>query len=638
MKRKEFIQRSTLGSIAVTLPMTAWLKSCAEKTAREHSAAFKKLTQDLLKDWCDGMIKVQVLNPSDSKVHGMLKCPVCDIVHGRSMDAVYPFFHMAKTTGEQKYLDAGIAAFEWEKNVTLPDGSWSNTLDPKSWNGITIFGAIALAETLHYHGDLLDNERKKKWKERLSRAAEFIYKRFTITFTNINYGATAVYGLNRIGRVLNNQTYIARSKEFAEEVKAYFTQPNHLLYGEIKPTVEKLSEKGLKGIDLGYNVEESLNSLVLYALHENDEDLLDLLTKSLNSHVEFMLPDGGWDNSWGTRQFKWSYWGSRTTDGCQPAFGMMAHKNPALGTAAVRSTELLRRCTAEGLLHGGIHYVSHGIGPCVHHTFAHSKNLAVMLDGWEHLPEINTSTPLPRTIANGIKYFKELDTTLFARGDWRGTITAYDAIYKDGHYRQATGGALSVLYHNKLGLLCAASMAIYKLVEPLNQQLLPGEDFAFTPRVETFKDNVWYSNIFDRAAIINSEDSDGNIRINAKAQLKNESNEIVTATASDFELSYGCSEDVLQITARTKQAIKEQTAFVLPIISPTGEQVDHPAPNEITVQKPEGSITIKANVPLKIKETPKERIFNMVPGAEAIPIIAYFEGSMESVEIRIEVS
>ena len=637
MERKAFIQLSTIGGIGLTLPMASWLNSCSPKTEPTHSIEFKKLAFDLLKDWCDGMIRVQILDPSDTKVHGMLKCPACDVVHARSMDAVYPFLHMAKATGEKKYLEAGIAAFEWERNVSLPDGSWSNGLDPKSWNGTTIFGAIALAEALHYYSDLLDDVRHERWKDRLGQAAEFIYEKFTISFTNINYPATAVYGLNLIGRVLNNDSYIKRSKELAEEVKAYFTEPNRLLFGEGKPS-DKRSAKGLPAVDLGYNVEESLNSLVMYALHVNDEELLNLITKSLNSHLEFMLPDGGWDNSWGTRQFKWSYWGSRTTDGCQPAFGMMAHKNPALGTAAVKSTQLLRRCTADGLLHGGIHYLSHGIKPCVHHTFSHSKNLAVMLDHWDHLPEINTTAPLPRTTADGIKYFAELDTNLFARGDWRGTVTAYDAIYKDGHYRQATGGALSVLYHNRVGLLCAASMAIYKLVEPYNQQPNPGEDFAFTPRVETFKDDVWYSNIFDRAATMTSGDIEGEIRLNAKAQLKNTENEAVTETASDFELTYTCSKDVMRITTKTAQPIKEKTAFVLPIISPTGEKVLQPNPNEITVQKPEGQVSIKANVPLTIKGIPRERTFNMVPGAEAIPIMAFFEETTKEVEISIEVS
>ena len=384
MQRKDFIQLSTLAALGLSLPATAMLSSCSDSAFTGHSPQFRKLCFDLLKDWCDGMINVQIMDPSDSTIHGMLKCPACDVVHARLLDAVYPFLYMAKETGEQKYLDAGIAAFEWGENVTGPDGSWTVIPNPKSWKGITVFGAISLAEALKYHGDLLDEERRQKWMDRLSRAGDFVYKLFpSIDATNVNYGATNIYALNLIGKLLEKPEYIKRSKKLAEEVKTYFTQPNFLLYGEIKPSVHKLSAKGLHGIDLGYNVEESLNAIVMYAVQEKDEELLQILIKSLNGHLEFMLPDGGWDNSWGTRQFKWTYWGSRTSDGCSPAFSMMANYNPAFGTAAVRNTELLSRCTGDGLLHGGPHYVSHGIKPCVHHTFAHAKPLSFLLDHWD---------------------------------------------------------------------------------------------------------------------------------------------------------------------------------------------------------------------------------------------------------------
>ncbi|MRX64825.1 hypothetical protein [Maribacter luteus] len=639
MNRKDFIQRSTLAGIGLTLPLGAWLSSCTETPSKEHSSEFKKLTYDLLKNWCDGLIKTQIMDTEDPKIHGMFKCPACNKVHGRMMDAVYPLLAMAKYTGEQKYLDSGIAVMEWAQNVTLPSGAWSNDLNPKSWNGITVFGAISLAEALHYHGDLLDDQRRKNWTDRLARAADFIYKKFpTMDVTNVNYGATTIYALNLIGKILNKPEYLTRSKELAESIKTYFTAPNNFLYGEIKPSAHKLSAKGLPGVDLGYNVEESLNNIVLYAVHENDTELLDLLDKSLSTHLEFMLPDGGWDNGWGTRMFKWTYWGSRTCDGSQPALVLMANRNPALGTAAVKYTELLKRCTNNGLLHGGIHYVSHWIKPCIHHTFAHTKPLAHLLDNWDNLPKIDTTVPLPRSTADGIKHYKEIDTSLFARGDWRGTVTAYDAIYKDGHYRQATGGAISLLYHNKVGLLLAASMAKYELVESLNQQPNPGEDFPFTPRVETVHKDKWYSNIFDRAANISSVDTDGKIRIDAQCQLKNDENEAVEETASEFSLTYHCSESALQILANTNQKITSETAFVLPIISPTGEAVTQVNPKEITVQKPKGLVRITSSVPLKISEIPKERIFNMVPGAEAIPIMAFFENNENTVSITIEVS
>jgi hypothetical protein len=636
MNRKKFLQNSALGGLG--LVMIPWLTACTGDSHLSHSADYKKLVEGLLTDWCDGMIRVQVNKPEDATVHGMLVCPACDEIHARSMDAVYPFMYLAKTTGAQKYLDAGIAAMEWaNNNVSRPDGSWTNTLDPKSWNGITVFGAISLAEALYYHGDLLSEERRQRWTVRLEEAAAFVFKKFErVDRTNINYGATTLYALNLMGRMLNRPDYLARSKAFAEEIKVFFTSPNAFLYGEIKPKADKLSAKGLRGIDLGYNVEESLNGIVLYALHEKDDELLELVTKALNTHLEFMLPDGGWDNSWGTRMYKWSYWGSRTCDGSSLAYGMLADRNPAFGTAAVRNTELLQRCTADGLLHGGIHYVDQGIKPCVHHTFSHAKPLAYLLDNWEHLPETDGSAPLPRTLADGLKHFPELDTTMFARGKWRGTVTAYDAIYYKGNFRQAAGGALSVLYHLDAGLLFAASMPVYKLVEVYNQQPQPAEDFALTPRIETYADGVWYTNLFDRAATMTSEDSAGKATIKAKAQLKNEANEVDTHTAADFQIRYECSEEVLKIMATTTGDVSAPTAFVIPVLATSDEAVTQNAPNELQIQKAGGVLRITSSVPLSIKGGLGKRVFNMVPGAAAVPIVAEIAVGSQQVELSLE--
>jgi len=172
----------------------------------------------------------------------------------------------------------------------MPDGSWTVIPNPKSWRGISVFGAIALAEALHHHGHILPEDIHQKWKARLAKVGEYIFKNFDMTFTNI------------------------RSRTLAKEIKNWFTSPNYLIFGETKKPSTRKSDKGLSGVDLGYNVEETLNGVVQYAVLEKDEELLKLLTKSLEGHLHFMLPDGAWDNSWGTRQFKWSYWGSRTTD------------------------------------------------------------------------------------------------------------------------------------------------------------------------------------------------------------------------------------------------------------------------------------------------------------------------------------
>ncbi len=638
MRRRNFIQLSTLAGVGLTFPISGILKSCSNHP--EHSLEFKNLITGLLKDWTDGLLAMQINNPSNLDEHGALGCPSCSHIHGRCMDAVYPFLYMADVTGDTKYIEGAKLVMLWaENNVSQENGAWTVIRNPKSWKGITVFGAIALAEALYYHGHVLDEVTRNTWTSRLAKAGQYIYDTFTIDFTNINYPGTAVYGLNLIGDVLKRDDFKTKSIKLASQVKTYFTTNEGLLYGECKKSSSKLSSKGLHGVDLGYNVEETLNSLVMYALKMKDEDLLQILTKTLNSHLEFMLPDGAWDNSWGNRMYKWSYWGSRTCDGSQPAFGMMAHINPAFGTAAFKNTELLKRCTKNGLIHGGPHFISAGIKPCVHHTFTHAKPLAALLDHWEHLPEINVKANLPRTKADGITKFKDLDVSLFARGDWRGTVSVYDAEYHYKYdYRQASGGALGVLYHNKVGLLCTASMAVYHLVEKNNQQLQPGKDICLTPRIETFVDDVWYTNLYDLPATLKGTDNKGIIVLKAHVKLKNVNRKVVLETASKFNISYNCSVDKMEIRVKTNENILHPTAFVLPIVSVANEKVSIISKNKITIQKPEGLVAITGSSAIQIKALSSSRTFNMVPGVEALPIEVFFTSNIKEVSLTVTVS
>lgn len=636
MKRRSFINISALGGVGLMLPIYACIDAKHKKVVIEEMTAFQKQSFNLLKTWCDAMIRNQVNNPTNSITDGSLYCHACEVVHGRCNDAIYPFMYMADVTGNQKYLDAAIKLMEWSVNVDGPKGSWTNMIDPESWNGITVFGAIALGEALHHHGHLLSEELKEKWDTRLKAAIEFVYEKFDMHFSHINYRFTAIYAFYFLGKYFNEEKYITRSKDFVALIPDYLTEPNKLIFGEDKPDNDK-SAKGLYPIDLGYNVEETLNAAVQYAVLEKDEELLKLLTESMNGHLEFMLPDGSWDNSFGTRQNKWTYWGSRTTDGCQPAFALMAGRNPALGTAAVLSTELLERCTLNGLLAGGLHYESHGVKPCIHHTFSHAKSLAFVLDNADCIKNVNKETPIPRSVNDGIKHFPELDVWLGARGPWKSTVSSYDQIWKKEYSVAARGGALAVLWHEKVGPLFTASMAEYLMVEDYNQQPQPGIDFCLTPRVERFVNEVWYTNIYDLKAKVAVTDDNGIIDFAVNTTLTNRENETLKKTGGDFKLNYLFDEEKTIIKVFRTTAALNGDALVLPVISPTGEKIVKVLDNKIEIHKPEGTVVIEANVPIKIKESEKERIFNQVPGMEVLPIMIVFPKGIKKIISTIKV-
>ena len=630
MVRRRLLQALATSCAAVSLPP---LQAGENQAAAGKDDSFDALSRDLLRDWCDGMLAVQIHDPSDPARHGALGCPSCGFIHGRCMDAVYPLLHMAKVTGDAKYLKAGIGVFEWSKNVSQEDGSWTVIPDPKSWRGITVFGAIALAETLRRHGGLLDGTTRQRWSARLGRAGDYIYQNITtLEFSNINYGCTAIHAMDLLGRVLGRPDYLERGRRLASGLKDFLTRPNGLLLGEGKPPAGT-SPRGCRPVDLGYNVEESLVAVALCADATGNAELAAIAGSLLKAHLELMLPDGAWDNSWGSRQSKWTYWGSRTTDGSLPGYAVLAKDHPAFATAVIENTRLYRRCTADGLLHGGPHFISHGVKPCVHHTFTHAKALATVRDHGDLARRIHATLPLPRAVADGIRGYPEIATWLAARGPWRATVTAYDWIYHE-QAQQPTGGTISMLWHPQAGPLLAGSMARYFLVEKNNMQLYP-EDHPLTPRVELRQDETWFTQLYDLNASVTHSDKDGTLGFKVAARLLNEARKQPARGKVACSLSYQFAVDAVTIAvdAPGVGSAANRPRLVLPIISPTGEKVSQSA-NRIEIVKPQGTVVIEANAPLRIEQTTRPRVFNLVPGFEAVPVFAEIPGGAR-LECRI---
>jgi hypothetical protein len=206
-------------------------------------------------------------------------------------------------------------------------------------------------------------------------------------------------------------------------------------------------------------------------------------------------------------------------------------------------------------------------------------------------------------------------------------VSAYDAQYatkSTKNIQQATGGSLAVLYHNKVGTVLAASMAHYIEVEVRNQQAQPGQEFALTPRVETFKDGVWYTNLYDLTADVEHTDNGELIQFDVHTNLQDLHKEKLAGDVADYHLTYQFDKQNVTISAQSKDGAisKSPSALVVPIISPTGEEARQPRDNRIEVVKPGGTVVVESNVPLSIRESEKGRIFNMVPGMECVPIIA----------------
>jgi hypothetical protein len=640
--RRQMLQLSATAATALSLSPLA----PSEQTPQ--SPAPNNLYAQLLQTWCDGLLAHQSTNP-DPALRGSLLCPACAIIHGRCGDAVYPLLRVAHTTGKAKYLEAALLVHEWsEQQVSRADGSWINDVTLSSWKGITVFHAIALAEALHHHGLILDTATRQRWTDRLARAAKFLDTFITIETGNINYPVTASHCFALCAQVLGDHHYTDRARQLAHASLEYFT-PNNLLFGEGHPQTA-ITAKHCRPVDLGYNVEESLPALAQYALLTNDQPVLEKTIAALRTHMEFMLPDGAWDNSWGSRNYKWTWWGSRTSDGCHPAYVLLAQHEPRFLEAAHRNLELMSSCTHNNLLYGGPDYFAHGDQPCIHHTFTHAKSLATVLDS--NAPTL-TPAPrltLPRDEPYGLKSYPEIATHLAAIGPWRATVTGYDFEYIErvqsggagasggGH---ASGGALSLLYHQTLGPLLTASMTEYQLIEISTQQVhLDKPHMPLTPRIESAGKQTYTSLSDFNATIIPHYEQVGAaqlIHFDAKGRLLTASHQPPPGGETRYQLTYSLTQSTVEISAIVDGPSQTPLQFILPVISRSSESVDQPDPKTIRITKPNGTLNIHTDASHGFEAVPKERTFNLVPGFECVPLAITMQPG-QAIHIHLEAS
>ncbi len=571
----------------------------------------------LLTQWGEAMLGLQVRQPGRRGLYGGLLCPACSLIHGRAFEVVHPFMYLARTTGNPRYVQAAVDAVDWADQVSCGDGSWLNEVTGQ-WKGTSIFGAIALGEALQLGEDLAPPAILAGWRERFRRVMAFLDTFVTIETGNINYPLTATWAFALAARILDEPAYLKRATELAQAAHACFNSPNLFIHGEGKLR----SPRGMPAVDLGYSVEETLPALTAYARLAGDEAMLDLVTRAYQRHLAFMLPDGAWDNSWGTRCYKWSYWGSRTADGCQSALFTLAERDPVFASAALRNAQLYATCTHEGLLTGGPHYASRGESLCMHHSLCHAKALASALHWLENHELPDELPPLPRELAPAVTSFAELDTHLLARGPWRATVTGYDAPYQDGA-GHPSGGTLSLLWHATLGPIFAAGMSIFQHWEPTNMQWdrqwdTPKAQPVVTPRLEMTVEGIRYASMFCETPAIETRLENGQVVCEVRGQLVDRHQQHPPEGPIGYYLRYGFSDREATLTGRFEGHARE-VRMALPVIASAAEAVTRQTPTTLSIDKEHGTLLLKADSELLANVN--ERHFAHTPGFEVVPVL-----------------
>ena len=566
----------------------------------------RSAVEGLVARWCDALIARQISGMPDQMLDGAVVCPACGVLHGRICDLVYPFVYRWTQTGDRKFLDAAEKVVEWAENtMRREDGGVYNDYQSLWWP-TTAFAQIALGKALLFYGDRLPGPLRERWLAIFRRETEFLDARFDEDFLgriNVNYPAAFCEAMAIAGRVLEDADKTERARRMADRLMAQFL-PDGLVVGE-GASMSRRSPRALAYVDFGYNLEETLPALLAYAELCGDGQMKSAVLASAAVHAEFLLPDGGLDNSCGSRNPKWTYYGSRTSDGMLPLLGALAKSGTPWAVRAIdRQIKLYERCTtSSGLLAGGVCYEAASEPPCVHHSFTHVKSLVDLLRD-SSVPISASESEMPREKRYGLRSFDSIGAHLCAVGPWRVTLSGGDAFKRGKPGQRVTGGGPSLVWHESVGPVLLGTMADYDIVEPRNLQDLRHERtvLSMMPRIES----EGYSSARECNAEMSVDAVPGGIACVARGRLTN----TVDERSAAYVLKSRLDESAFALSG----SCETNAFFVLPVVALATDRVDV-KDGRVSIRRGDCDVAVESDLAFELVRTDRgDRAFSPIAG------------------------
>jgi hypothetical protein len=474
------------------LPTLCVLAVCTAVAQHGEPVLLRSATYETMTVLVDALISLQVTRPEDPD-RGAITCPECAVYHTRAAEAVYPFAVAYERTFDPRYLDAARNVAGWLFRQQKPGGEWLET--PWMWTGTTADQLLMLAEAYPMLEPKLSTVERARWKEAITKAADYLVRVMDPAFASINYCPTTAAALMAANAIVPHPAYIPKAERLAHQVLAKMDDEGFI-------QGEAARAHGVKyGVDLGYEMDMSLWGLGLYARLNRDSVVDRAVRRSLAKNLPFIYPNGAVDGSWGSRCYKWTTYGSKTADGCQILFSLYAEEDPRYVTAAMRNLTYLRGMISGGMVGNGPHYWRLFPGKaCIYPTFARAKNLALASKVG---PQRRSPTPsLPADKPGWLRVYPTVNVALARSKNFMVTVSAYS--YRDpsrtngGQYNQhPTGGSICNLWAEGGGFLTTSSQTRYVRGEPIHMPVMADSAICLTPRIE-YRDSLGYfTNLYE---------------------------------------------------------------------------------------------------------------------------------------------
>jgi len=529
-----------------------------------------------LLELCDALVATQRIDPASPDC-GALVCPSTNPqehpLHSRAAEAVYPLAIAYRETGAAKYRDAAIRLADWLITKQQASGAWGEEWpNYDGWNGTTSDQLISLAGAWPILQEHLTAAQRQSWDHAMRFAAAHIVRTFPAG--NVNYQPTGAVALLLAARAVADPPAEWPAKADAlMAIVLNSVNPDGLIVGEGQ------------GVDLGYNLAQSIGYIALYGILKSDAGLRRRAADLLRAHAAFVYPNGSVDNSWGTRSFKWTYEsGTKTAPGVYFTFALLADEDPTFAPAGKLCLDYL---TAHTMRDGLVLYGAHASGhdstnpPCLYSTFARAQSLALAI---AYAPaECAPATPAQTT--DWFRYYPSVKVVVVRTEKIMATVSAYGGIARYGREAVSRGGSLTNLWMEGYGLdgqAQASSVTTYQREEkahmPDEGALLP-----LTPRIECTIEGIYYTNLFEADGEMNVSRQTDHIAVTTTGHMR-------SATGADSGVTYRITHrfyaDHLakeySVTSPHAQAVR----IVEPVVNDRGTRIRQVSAERVTIQPP----------------------------------------------------
>jgi hypothetical protein len=583
---------------------------------------------------CDALVPTQIVDPKDAN-YGALICPSTNPqehpLHSRAAEAAYPFAVAYQHTGSIRYRDAAIRVVDWLITKQQANGAWGEDWPLNNgWTGTTADQLISMAGAYPILSPALSDREKASWTRSMAMAADYIAAHFPMG-GNINYSPTGAVALRLAHDVIDRapDLWLAKGDALVETTLSG-ENADHLLVGEGG------------GVDLGYNISQSIGYLALFGILKHDETIVARAAGMLRAHSAFVYPNGTVDNSWGTRSFKWDYEsGTKTAPGIYFTFALLADRDPAFARLGKLCLGYL---TDHGMDHGWVIYgpdaSKHPSSnpPCNYPTFARAQSIALAIEYGREAPvparEAEPPPPWHRS-------FPTVNVTVVRTAHLMATLSAYGEYRRYGRDLVPRGGSITNLWLDDFagaGMFQTSSATVYHRPEPAH---MPNEKalLTLTPRIECVRDGAYYTNLYETAAKLTVVDEADDIKVTASGELRDGSGR---TSGIAYTLTHRFYSDRIQKEFLIRSPQAQLIRIVEPIVRADGVSFERSGDDRVLIKQPAGptwacQVTQHTAACTLSTGNDAEKYWSPFPAIECQPIAAEFvtPGDMQESSVTL---